>query len=569
MARLGCKATTIRRDFARVILCTVVALCSVCTSAKEKTIYVITDIHVMDSSLIVKEGSALTNYLANDRKMLSQSIEAFEAAIDSAIIHQADVLLICGDLTKDGEKIGHERVSRTLERVLQAGVKTFVIPGNHDIRNPYAKYLDGDVTRPAEWVTAEEFADIYRHFGYDDPSLRDPHSLSYVCEPIPGLSLLAIDASQYEKNTSTAHGDARNESVVGGAIKPATLAWLLTQADEARRKGNHVIAMMHQELIEHFDGLSEIDQTSVIENGEAIAQQLMEHGVRVVFTGHTHYTDAATAWNESRTAAITDITTGSTIAYPSHYRVASVSHDCSRLTVDTYCITRLPSIPDYTLFGRQFFENGTQSITRVLTRTYWHIIEPAMKKYFKEINLGITSITFRLPNTPDEFADLVYKHLATFLKSAWLTLQAGNEHDQDAYDRLYKAMRKGVYSMLGEVIEKDVYVLGKPIARREIRDNIMEIATPYLKSIFEDLNNVGTENECHTDDLHLNIDLSSGRLLTDVEVALDIPTPMAETSGFQVFSLQGRLVSSRPETVLPAGCYIVRSNNQTKKILVK
>ena len=123
-------------------------------SANGKVIYVASDIHVMDSSLVINEGSALTYYIDQDRKMLSQSTEAFQAVIDSAIIHQADVLLICGDLTKDGEKIGHERVSRMLGKALLAGIKTFVIPGNHDIRNPFAKYFDGDKTSPADGVTA-------------------------------------------------------------------------------------------------------------------------------------------------------------------------------------------------------------------------------------------------------------------------------------------------------------------------------------------------------------------------------------------------------------------------------
>ena len=178
MSGLEHKTAKTQRIFARIILCVLLFLCSVCQlSAQEKVIYVATDIHVMDSSLIIREWEALTYYLANDRKMLSQSIEAFEAVIDSAIIHQADILLISGDLTKDGEKIGHERVARMLGKALQAGVKPFVIPGNHDIRNPFAKYFDGDKTSPAEWITAEEFTSIYRDSGYGSGVLRDYHSL--------------------------------------------------------------------------------------------------------------------------------------------------------------------------------------------------------------------------------------------------------------------------------------------------------------------------------------------------------------------------------------------------------
>ena len=538
-------------------------------SANGKVIYVATDIHVMDSSLVINEGNALTYYIGRDRKMLSQSIEAFQAVVDSAIIHQADVLLICGDLTKDGEKIGHERVSRMLGKALQAGLKTFVIPGNHDIRNPFAKYFDGDTTSPAEGVTAEEFASIYHDFGYGDDHLRDPNSLSYVCEPVPGLTLLAIDASQYEKNTYIAHGDARDASIVGGAIKPSTLDWLLTQTDEAKGKGNQVIAMMHQQLINHIDNLDTMVSTAAIENGDSIAQLMMEHGVHVIFTGHMHYSDAATIWNDNHTASLTDITTGSTITYPSHYRVVTISDDCSLLTIDTHRINSLPSQPQFTQFGLQFLKNGMESTVYAASGLLWDDIEPIMKTYFRNINLGFTSITFRLPESSDEFANLAYRHLATFINDGWLALQEGNEHDQDVYGRLYQELRKGIYNIMGEIIEDDIYFFGKPIGRSEARDYIMEKVKPMLKSALEDLTQVGTENEDRTDDLHLNISLESGKIYADSETARVIPIHSDESTEVRIYNLQGRLVGTQGNITLPAGCYIVRANNKTRKIIIK
>lgn len=558
------------RRFSIMLFCAAVSLWSACAwSANGKVIYVATDVHVMDSSLVINEGSALTYYISQDRKMLNQSIEAFQAVIDSAIIHQADVFLICGDLTKDGEKISHERASRMLRKALQAGIKTFVIPGNHDIRNPFAKYFDGDKTSPAEGITAEDFASIYRDYGYGDDNLRDQHSLSYVCEPIPGLTLLAIDASQYEKNTYTAHGDAKDESVVGGAIKAGTLDWLLAQADEAKSKGNQIIAMMHQQLIEHVDRLDEIDTMTAIENGDSIAQLMMEHGIHVIFTGHTHWSDAATTWNDDHTNSLTDITTGSTIAYPGHYRVVTVSDDCARLAIDTYRITSLPSQPDYTQFGRLFFENGVEPTAYALARSYWDIIEQTMKTYCQEINLGIASVTFRLPESPEELASLVYKHLESFLKDAWLTVQEGNEPDQNAYERLYKELRKGVYKIWGEIIGHDIYFLGKPLGRSEARDLIMEKAMPLLKNLFEDLTNVGTENEDRTDDLRLNIDLESGKILTGPAPAQIVPVHVDESAEVRIYNMQGQLVSHQSCTALPAGCYLIKANSRTKKVIIR
>ena len=553
-----------------MILCVFMSLWPVCAwSADGKVIYVATDIHVMDSNLVINDGNALTYYISQDRKMLSQSIEAFEAVLDSAITHQADALLICGDLTKDGEKIGHERVARMLGKALQAGVKPFVIPGNHDISNPFAKYFDGDKTYPAEGVTPEEFASIYRDYGYGNDLLRDTHSLSYVCEPVPGLTLLAIDASQYEKNTYTAHGDDKNESIVGGAIKPSTLDWLLAQSDEAKSKGNQVIAMMHQQLFDHVDGFHELIDYAAIENGDSIARLLMEHGVHLIFTGHMHYTDAATTWNEGHTASLTDVTTSSTIAYPSHYRVLTVSDDCSTLSIDTHHIGSLPSQPDYVQFGRTFMENGMESMTYAMSREQWGLIEQTMKDYCKEIKLGFASLTFHLPETPEGFACLTYKHLKTFINDGWLSVQEGNEHDQDVYDRYYKKLRSGVYKIMGEIIENDIYLLGTPLGRNAARDLIMKKADPLLKSMFEDLTQIGTENEDRTDDLHLIIDLGSGKILSESEPARIIPVHGDETDEIRIYNMQGQLVSSQGDSVLPAGCYIIISNGKTRKFLVR
>ena len=131
------------------------ALSGVAQNASGNVIYVVTDPHVMDPSLLVNKGSAFNAWQSEGTEMLEQSVEAFEAVVDSAIIHKASVLLICGDLTKDGEKVSHQRVAQILDKALQAGVKPYVIPGNNDIMDPWARYFDGASTRPAEEVTPE------------------------------------------------------------------------------------------------------------------------------------------------------------------------------------------------------------------------------------------------------------------------------------------------------------------------------------------------------------------------------------------------------------------------------
>lgn len=115
---------------------------------------------------------------------------------------ELDFVLVPGDLTKDGEKICHEKFAEIFRRLTDNGIPVYVIPGNHDINNPHAVRFIGDKTEPVETVTPEEFALIHSDFGYADALYRHKSSLSYVAEPVEGVWLFAIDSSKYRKEHS-------------------------------------------------------------------------------------------------------------------------------------------------------------------------------------------------------------------------------------------------------------------------------------------------------------------------------------------------------------------------------
>ena len=134
---------------------------------------------------------------------------------------------------------------------------------------------------------------------------------------------------------------------------------------------------------------------------------------------------------------------------------------------------------------------------------------------------------------------------------------------------MYKELKEGIDNLLGEIIENDIYIWDIPIGRGTACELIMKEITPMLKSAFEDLTQVGTENEDRTDDLHLNISLESGKRYADSETTQVIPIHADETAEVRIYNMQGRLVSSKDNIALPAGCYIVRANNKTRKIIIK
>lgn len=214
------------------------------SSVPSKTVIsVISDPHYYAPSLGT-EGAAFDAYLAADRKMIAESDAILQSAIDIVKTEKPNILLVSGDLTKDGEKVSHEAFAAYLADIESTGVKVYVIPGNHDINNPDAMSYAGNTATPVESVSAEDFQQIYADFGYGEAIYRDPGSLSYVAEASDNLWILGIDSCKYAQNGTS--------PVTSGSLNAATKAWVLDILAEAKIKGITVIGMMHHNLSEHF-----------------------------------------------------------------------------------------------------------------------------------------------------------------------------------------------------------------------------------------------------------------------------------------------------------------------------
>ena len=289
-------------------------------------IVVVSDIHVMAPSLL-EEGAetqeAWTTYYAGERKMLQESAAIFDQFVDQMIALRPRVVLITGDLTKDGEMLSHEYVRDGLDRMRYNDINVFVIPGNHDFggSGKATKFKADGTTEDAEVMPDDEFASFYNSYGYNDwDNERDPNSLSYVAEPIEGLVILAIDSHK-------------------ASIAKAPLDWLCTKAKEARNAGKQVIAMMHHPLFPHIMGANLFIDTYTVDGYETVRDALIDAGVNTILTGHFHTSDIAKDWNDDEGKAIYDINTGSLISYPFDYRVLTPSNDFMTFQVATQTLT--------------------------------------------------------------------------------------------------------------------------------------------------------------------------------------------------------------------------------------
>jgi hypothetical protein len=312
-------------------------------------IAVVSDIHYLDPSLLknnASTGAAFQAYLDADPKLIEFSDPIFRAVISQLKSEKPDILLIPGDLTKDGERVSHKTMVGLLKQLSDIHIKVFVVPGNHDINNPEARTYDGDNATPTPSISADEFSSLYAEYGYANAIARDPNSLSYVCQPYPGLWILGLDDCEYYDNKDIA--------IIAGKLKPQTMTWALARLKEAKSRHITVFGMMHHNMIEHYVGQTQLDPGYVTDNWEVEADQFMNAGMSVIFTGHYHANDITKRVTGDK--ELFDIETGSLVTAPIPYRILTMnqnSFDISTRHV-TSINAKLPGGLDFPTYSNLF-----------------------------------------------------------------------------------------------------------------------------------------------------------------------------------------------------------------------
>jgi hypothetical protein len=180
-----------------------------------------------------------------------------------------------------------------------------------------------------------DFTSIYANFGYTNTE-RDPASLSYLAKPYKDLWILAIDASKYEEYDE-------NGDVAFGRIKETTMNWLLAKLAEAKEQQVTIFAMMHQNLVEHYAGQTQIDPGYTVDNWQTRVKQLMDAGLEIIFTGHYHANDITPYTYNGK--ELYDIQTGSLVTPLSPYRLITVKNKKLEITTRTVQSIATP-LPD-------------------------------------------------------------------------------------------------------------------------------------------------------------------------------------------------------------------------------
>lgn len=306
-------------------------------------IAVMSDLHYLSPDMIA-DTEDFEHAFNSDRKLLKESSSVLREMLERVRADKPDILLVSGDLTKDGEQECHAALAKQLQQLQQdvPGLKIYVINGNHDIRNYNAKNFntaDGKAV-PATRTEPEDFKRIY-DFVYSDPTVlatftpaegNKAGGLSYVARPVEGLTVIAMDTCRYSSD-NTSNGDDEHET--SGAISADLEKWVIEQTAAAKARGDLVIGLEHHGLVPHFDVQPTILPMYLVNGYERIAQEYADAGMSVVFTGHMHAVDIA-AMTTKAGNTFYDIETGSALTYPCPVRFVDLRRSTVGGETNTY-----------------------------------------------------------------------------------------------------------------------------------------------------------------------------------------------------------------------------------------
>lgn len=290
----------------------------------------INDIHYYPESLAGDKRDAFYTYLTGHNCVYDDLDAILDAALASLEYEVKNngikYIAVAGDLTTNGEYEGHKALAEKLLAFEEkTGAKILVTPGNHDINNPRASQFINDNKKEAARTTAPaEFYEIYKDLGFGDAYHKfsdfkkgDFGSLSYSVKTDDGYRIILADGGKFTPDI-TESGEAKQET--SGTFTPELLAWVLSEAEDAKKDGEIPLLMTHWNMVGANYFHEYLMQGFVIDDGYMLAETLADAGINYSFGGHQHISDVAIDYSDSGNAMYSVITPTLT-QFPFAYRI--------------------------------------------------------------------------------------------------------------------------------------------------------------------------------------------------------------------------------------------------------
>ena len=314
---------------------------------KPVSFYLVTDTHYYEASLGT-EGRAFDSYMSREQYFMKESSSIIKSVFERiADDKETDIVIMPGDLTKNGEKESHKGFIEELKKLKAAGKKIFVITAGHDY-NEYSFAFRNDERIDVEGAAFDDLYDMYYDFGYSEALSFDKRTHSYIAEIIPGVRMLAINCDSFNNPK--------------GTMDDELLLWAGKNLKKAREDGCSVFAICHYPIIPSVPVFDLVGDAKIKE-WRKVASFLADNGVEVILTGHMHIQSINEFYSENGNRLI-DICTSCLVGSPAKYRKVTVDEN-SVMTVTTYDVDGFDCLPAGSE-AKEFFDR--QFANAILTR---------------------------------------------------------------------------------------------------------------------------------------------------------------------------------------------------------
>ncbi|MFL2104290.1 metallophosphoesterase [Desemzia sp. FAM 23991] len=295
--------------------------------SKTDSIWIITDVHYLSPSLF--DNGENFDYIQQTSagKELDYPTERMEALVWQIEKERPKLLIVSGDLTLNGEKQSALDLADYFHQIEELGTQVYVIPGNHDISNGWARKFNGDSQEKTTQILPQDFQTIFSDMGYTEAFSVDEHSLSYAVQPYTDLILLMLDTNVYSQT------EGKGAPPSNGLLKKETLVWMESVLKEAKETEATVLPVLHHNLLEHNDFMT---NGFTLDNAQVVQELFAKYETNVAFSGHTHVQDIA-----NKEDSLYDITTAAfSIMTPSIGQITidskQLNYQKSTLDVDSW-----------------------------------------------------------------------------------------------------------------------------------------------------------------------------------------------------------------------------------------
>lgn len=320
---------------------------------KPVSFFLLTDTHYFENELGA-EGKEFEEYMHKEQFFMKESSAIITSTFERISKDKdTDIVIIPGDLTKDGEKESHVSFIKALYKLKESGKKIYVITAGHDYGEfSYAYKNDGRIQ--VEGADFNDFCEMYRDFGYGDAIALDEPTHSYVAEITQGVRMLAIccDSPGQPK----------------GAMDERLMTWAKEQIDKAKADDCSIFAICHYPIIPSVPVFDLVGDAK-IKDWRRVATFLADNGVELVLTGHMHIQSINEFYTEKGNRLI-DICTGCLVGSPAKYRKITVDEN-SVLKIKTVDVEDfgwdLNGLSAQEYFHRHFAEAIPERIRRTLS----------------------------------------------------------------------------------------------------------------------------------------------------------------------------------------------------------